>query len=193
MKYISTSLFFITVLFLFTGASKPGEVNNVYKVDKVNEVHKEKKYLPVCLDINNYQKNDFYVFCSIYLKTKGINIISRQDAKEISEQEVKSLVSQYFNNSDENMPDFESLKRRMAVDLSYAVNQLSIKIKFDSTANRIDSFAVSNFPLPINLGNPYIRKWKSFDLSKIDSLPLANFAVAISDSILAANILFKEK
>jgi hypothetical protein len=181
------------VLFLFTGASKSVEVNKVYKVDKVNKVHKEKKYLPVCLDINDYQKNDFYTVCSIYLKTKGINIISRQDAKEISEQEVKSLFSQYFNNSDENMPDFESLKRRMAVDLSYVVNQLSIKIKFDSTGNRIDSFAVSNFPLPINLGNPYIRKWKSFDLSKIDSLPLANFAVVISDSILAANILFKEK
>ena len=187
MKYISTSLFFITVLFLFTGASKP------VKVNKVNKAQKEKKYLPVCLDINNYQKNDFYIFCSIYLKTKGIEIVSRENAKDISEQEFKSVIGQYFSNSDGSIPDFESTKRRMAVDLSYVVNQLSIKIKFDSTGNRKDSFAVSNFPLPINLGNPYIRKWKSFDLSKIDSLPLANFAVAISDSILAANILFKEK
>lgn len=186
-------MFFITVLFLFTGASGPGEVNKDYKVNKVNKVHKEKKYLPVCLDINNYQKNDFYAFCSIYLKTKGIEIVSREDAKDISEQEFKSVVGQYFSNSDGSIPDFESTKRRMAVDLSYVVNQLIIKIKFDSAGNRIDSFAVSNFPMPINLGNPYIRKWKSFDLSKIDSLPLANFAVAISDSILAANILFKEK
>ncbi len=187
MKYISTSLFFITVLFLFTGASKP------VKVNKVNKAHKEKKYLPVCLDINNYQKNDFYAFCSIYLKTKGIEIVSREDAKDISEQEFKSVVGQYFSNSDGSMLDFESTKRRMAVDLSYVVNRLSIRIKLDSFSNKIDSFAVSNFPLPINLGNPLKPVWRSFDLTKIDTLPLANFAVAISDSILSANILLKEK
>ncbi|MBP6022602.1 hypothetical protein [Ferruginibacter sp.] len=186
MKYSLITFSFILVMSMSIGASKP-------KPTDIYEISKEKKYLPICLDINNYQTNDFYVFCSIYLKTKGIKIISRQDAKDISEQEVKSVIGQYFNNSDENMLDFESMKRRMAFDLSYVVNQLSIKIKFDSVTNKIDSFAVSNFPLPVNLGNPYIRKWKNFDLSKIDTLPLANFAVAVSDSILTANILLKEK
>jgi hypothetical protein len=47
--------------------------------------------------------------------------------------------------------------------------------------------------MPVNLGNPYKSKWTSFNLSKINTLPLANFVAAISDSILNANILLKEK
>ncbi len=171
-----------------------GSTNGKIVKTSFSTTQKEKKYLPVCLNINNYQVNDFYLYCSKYLKTKGIEVISKEKAKDISEHELKGLFEQYFReNIDANTLDFEDSKRRMANDLSYVVNQLSVKIKFDSVTNRVDSFTVSNFPLPFNLGNPYKRKWIHFDLSKIDTLPLANFAVAISDSIINANILFRER
>lgn len=177
------------ILILITGATNGKIVKSSFQF-----AQKEKKYLPVCLFVNNQQVNDFYLYCSMYLQTKGIKIISKEDAKDISDQELKNVLGQYFReNIDANTLDFEDAKRRIANDLSYAVNQLNVKIKFDSVTNRIDSFKVSNFPLPINLGNPYKIKWVHFDLSKIDTLPLANFAVAIADSIINANILFRER
>lgn len=178
--------------FFLLGSSNISELN--FGEKGVNNFNKEKKYLPVCLNINNFQSNDFYIYCSIYLKRKGIEIISKQDANNLSSQELRNVFESYYSNRPDNdKPNFDEIKRRSAIDLSYVVNQLSIKIKFDSVTNKIDSFVVSNFPLPVNLGNPYKPIWRNFDLTKIDTLPLANFAVAISDSIINANILFRER
>ena len=186
MKYVFLTLCFFIVLSMTVTVRKSDKVDSYY-------TQKEKKYLPVFLSVNDYQVNDFYLYCSMYFKTKGIKIISKQDAKDLSDLEVKSVFDAYFGKNSDNLPDFEESKRMMATDLSYVVNQLYIKIKFDSVTNKVDSFMVRNFPLPVNLGDPYKSKWKGFDLSKIDTLPLANFAVAVSDSIINANILFKEK
>ena len=187
MRYILLTVSFFIVLSM-TVPVRRHQTGDIYHFKK------EKKYLPVCLSVNNDSGKEFYLYCSIYFKTKGIKIVSKQDAKDLGDQEFKSVVEPYLRNSSgANPPDFEETKRRMATDLSYVVNLLYIKIKFDSITNKVDSFMVRNFPLPLNLGNPYKSKWKSFDLSAIDTLPFANFAVAISDSIINANILLKEK
>ena len=184
MKYFLTTLYLF--VFTITGVVTKSNSINIYHVKK------EKKYLPVWLSVNDNQVNDFYFYSLIYLKAKGIKTISKQDAKDLFDQEIKNVLSQYYKVG-ADAPDFEEIKRRMANDLSYVVNKIDIKIKVNEGSTHVDSFMVSNFPLPINLGNPYKRKWTSFDLSKIDTLPLANFAVAIMDSVINANILLKER
>ena len=44
-----------------------------------------------------------------------------------------------------------------------------------------------------NIGSPYKSGWTTFDLSKTDTLPLSNFAEIMTDSIINAGILFREK
>ena len=186
MKYLLLTISLFIVLTVSIALKIPDTAHN-------HTSQKEKKYLPVCLSVNDYQVNDFYLYCKIYLKTKGIKVISKQDAKDLSDQEARSSFELFFKNNPDAVSDMEKFKRSMASNLQYVVNQLSVNIKFDSITNRVDSFKVGNFPLPLNLGNPYKFKWISFDLSKISMLPLADFAAAVSDSIINANILLKEK
>jgi hypothetical protein len=187
MKYLLLTIGLFIILTVSIALKMPDTAHN-------HTSKKEKKYLPVCLSVNDYQVNDFYLYCKIYLKTKGIKVISKQDAKDLSDQEARSSAELFFKSNPPGVsPDMENYKRSMASNMQYVVNQLSVNIKFDSITNRVDSFKVGNFPLPINLGNPYKRKWISFDLSKIDMLPLTDFVAAVSDSIIKANILLKEK
>lgn len=152
----------------------------------------KKKILPTFISVGT-KTNDIYFYFVSAFKKQGIKIVSNDEARDLADFEMKNVFEDYFRNRAGDKADFEEIKRRAAYDLSYVVNKLYIKIKYDTLGRRVDSFSVHNIPMPLNIGSPYKSGWTTFDLSKTDTLPLSNFAEIMTDSIINAGILFREK
>lgn len=165
-------------------------IANSWKIRETNIILSAKsqnKTLPVCVNLNNWQKNDMYFYLLAALKKYSIKVISKTDADDLSYFEMKSVYDEYYRTHTSDKVDFEEIKRRAASQMSYVANVLEVKCKLDTLTNTLDSIKVTVVPIPYNHGNPYKSNWVYLDKRK--EAPTVELFKELIDSVISKKML----
>ena len=198
MKNKIITSFFISAILLMSFFITPSKSDKEKYL--MEQATPQNKYLPCAINIDSQTvsiksispyKDVYFFFMSSFKKNK-VKVISEKDARELSEIEFRSVLTDYFRTAP-STPDQNDRNNYLKANLRYASSIIYLKLGLDSLGNMNDTIYWKQMPIPVNFGNPYKSSiWFSIRTTSTKGVSLMQRIDAIADSIMVSGKLFTE-
>ena len=152
------------------------------------------KYLPVFIefeDTTTAYKTELRLAFRAAFKARNIEVIKQDELTELISAEIRSTLNPYF--TDGGTTDFDKIQRYLELNQNNVANSLKLNVHIDSAGNIRETVKWKTFPQPVKMLQPNKAKWHNIKLDTSKSRTIWQMVQVVTDSIIASNVLIKEK
>jgi hypothetical protein len=153
----------------------------------------QQKYLPVCIQLEAPYSDTLILqlFFKSAFKRHKIEMLSKNAAKEIIDQEIRRVAYDYYSTT--KSPSNEEQQDYFASNSNYKINNVYVTFTTDSVTHLFKTFKWKYRATPFLIKREsQKRDWENINLDKIAHLGLNEMISSITDSIVLSGKLYKD-